>query len=72
MNSWDKKILTIKEYENMTKEYDKCKIKCSRCGHKTIIPVWVDKLPCNWCGYYIYRNKQLEFKEKVKQLMKVR
>lgn len=30
------------------------------------IPVWVDKQLCSWCGHYVYRNKNLEFKEKLK------
>lgn len=65
-------ILTNKEYQRISDEYDKVKIKCKHCGHKTIVPMWVDKQICSWCGYYVYRDKQLEFTETIKKLMKVR
>ena len=63
------RLLTNKEFSRMSNEYDKVKFKCT-CGHKVIIPVWVDKQICHWCGMYVYRNKQLEFKEKMKILIK--
>ena len=66
-----KKILTNKEYQNLSNEYDKVKIKCKHCGHKSIVPVWVDKKPCNWCNNYVFRDEKKEFiyriKEKIKQ-----
>lgn len=65
-----KPMLTNKEYQRISDEYDKIKIKCKHCGHKSILPVWVDKRPCSWCGYNVYRNKQLEFKDNVMKLMK--
>lgn len=67
-----KRILRTKddrEYQRRADELDKVKINC-KCGHRVIVPVWVDKQICGWCGYYVYRNKQLEFKEKLKQRIK--
>ena len=64
-------LLTNKEYQRISDEYDKVKIRC-KCGHKVIVPMWVDKQICAWCGYYVYRDKQLEFKETIKKMMKVR
>ena len=64
-----KRVLTDKEYQRMSNEYDKVKIRC-KCGHRVVIPVWVDKQICHWCGMYVYRDKQLEFKETMKLLMK--
>lgn len=61
--------MTVKEFERQSKEYDKVKVKC-KCGHRLVIPVWVDKQICSWCGHYVYRNKQLEFREKITQKMK--
>ena len=61
--------MTIKEFERQSDEYDKVKIRC-KCGHRVVIPVWVDKQLCKWCGYYVYRNKQLEFKEKLTKKIK--
>lgn len=54
------------EWKRLTNEYDKVKVRCS-CGRRVIIPVWVDKQLCDWCGHYVYRDKKLEFKEKLKQ-----
>lgn len=64
--SW---IMTKEQFQRQANEYDKVKIKC-KCGHKLVIPVWVDKQVCSWCGYYVYRNKRLEFKEKLMKEMK--
>ncbi len=56
-----------KIWQKSSDERDKVKIKCNHCGRKAIIPVWVDKQLCSWCGYYIYRNKKLEFLENMKK-----
>lgn len=58
-----------KEWDNQSDYYDRVKILCS-CGHKNVIPVWVDRNVCSWCGKYVYRNKRLEFEEKLKQALK--
>ena len=59
-------LWTIKEHQKMTDEYDKVKYLC-KCGHRVIIPRWVDKTLCNWCGNYVFKNKQDEFKFRVKE-----
>ena len=64
------KLLTVKEYERMTEEYDKVKYQCKRCGHKVIIPKWVDKQICDWCGYWVFKNKKDECIFRVKEKMK--
>lgn len=64
--SW---VMTREQFQRQTEEYNKVKVKC-KCGHKLVIPVWVDKQICSWCHHYVYRNKQLEFKEKVMREMK--
>ena len=56
-----------KIWQKSSDERDKVKIKCNHCGRKAISPVWVDKQLCSWCGYYIYRNKKLEFLENMKK-----
>ena len=66
------KLYTDAEFKRMSEEYSKVKYKCKHCGHKVVIPTWVDKQLCSWCGYYVFRNKQLEFRENMKKLMKVR
>lgn len=62
-------ILSDEEYERLSREYAKVKYKCN-CGHKVIIPAWVDKQLCNWCGNYVYKNKKDEFINKIKQKIK--
>ena len=41
-------VLTIKEYQRMSDEYDKVKYRC-KCGHRVIIPEWIDKQLCSHC-----------------------
>lgn len=60
-----------KWYQALTEEYDKVKITCS-CGHRVIVPMRTDKVVCAWCGHYVYRDKQLEFKERLLGQMKRR
>lgn len=64
------RLYTVKEYERLTNEYNKIKFKCKHCGRKIVIPAWVDKQICSWCGNYVYRNKQMEFTENIKKLIK--
>ena len=52
-----KKILSAKEYNTMSNNYEKVKYECSNCGHKEIIPEWVDKQICSWCQRYVFKNK---------------
>ena len=63
------KLFSDKEYERMTDEYDKVKYLCS-CGHRVIIPKWVDKQLCNWCGHYVFKSKGDEFKFRMKEKLK--
>lgn len=64
-----KKMLSIKEYERMSEEYEKVKYIC-KCGHRVVIPKWVDKQLCGWCGNYVFKNKEDEFKFRLKEKMK--
>lgn len=56
------KTLTIKEYKRMSEEYDKVKYRCKNCGHRVVIPYNVDKMICQWCHRYVFKNEQDEFK----------
>jgi len=62
-------ILTIKEFKKMTDEYDKVKYKC-KCGHRVVIPKWVDKQLCDWCGSYVFKDKKREFEYRLKEKIK--
>lgn len=63
------KVMSNAEYERMTVELDKVKVRC-KCGHRVIIPIWEDKQLCSWCKNYVYRDKRIEFKERLKGLLK--
>ena len=54
------------QYKRLTEEYDKVKYRC-RCGHRVIIPNKIDKNICSWCGNYVFKSKEEEFKYRVKE-----
>lgn len=62
-------ILTLKEFKRMTDEYEKVKYIC-KCGHRVVIPKWVDKQLCDWCGRYVFKDKRSEFKYRIKEIIK--
>lgn len=62
------KLLTIKEFERMTKEYDKVKYAC-KCGHRNIIPYNKEKTICSFCGSYVFKNKKDEDLYRIKERM---
>lgn len=41
------------------------KILC-KCGHRVLMSNRKKKIICSWCGNYVYKNKQIEFEEKLK------
>lgn len=44
----------------------KSKVKqICKCGHSVIVPSYVKKVKCNWCGCYVFKNKQDEFNYKL-------
>lgn len=64
-----KDILSTKEFNRMSNEYQKVKYYCE-CGHPVIIPVYVDKQICGWCGNYVFRDEKTKFKYKMKEKMR--
>ena len=62
--------LNNQEYERMTREYDKVKYTCKKCGRRVVIPYKVDKQICSWCGNYVFKTNQEEFKYRVKEYLK--
>ena len=63
------KLLTNKEFRRMSDEYDKVKYKCE-CGHKVVIPTWIDKKVCDWCGRYVFKSKKDEDLYRIKEMLK--
>lgn len=60
---------TSKEAE---KERTKYKVKCKRCDHVIVFTPnnKKNKIICNVCGYYVYKNDREEFKELMKRKLK--
>ncbi len=57
---------TNKELTLLLNDMTKSRVKCS-CGHSVLIPTRKDKTICSWCGNYVFRNKQDEFKYRFKE-----
>ncbi len=55
-----------KELRKLEEERNKYKVKC-KCGTKTVM-IDADKTICRGCGNYVYRNKKIEFMERMKSL----
>ena len=57
---------TNKELDKILNDITKSRIKC-KCGHSVVLPNRADKAICNWCGNYVFKNKEVEFKHRVKE-----
>lgn len=40
--------------------YTKNSVKCKHCGHTVFLGKLKFKI-CSWCGYYVFKNKKIEF-----------
>lgn len=50
--------------------YTKYAIKCPNCLHSILTTR--KKVLCNWCGAYVYKDKKLEFEDKLKASLRRR
>ena len=41
-------------------------VKC-KCGHSIVFTSKADRVFCDWCGKYCYKDKQTEFKYKMQE-----
>lgn len=41
-----------------------------KCGHSIFMPHYVTKRLCSWCNRWVYRNKEIEFKEKLQNQLR--
>lgn len=53
-----------REIRRLEEERSKYKVQC-KCGTKTIMTN-ADRTICRGCGHWIYRTKEIEFREKMK------
>ena len=59
-----------KTYINDSKRFNEAtryKIKCKKCEHSVVFYPMEHKYKkiCSWCGYYVYKDKKEEFKERL-------
>ena len=56
--------------DKMLEERTKYKVYC-KCGHGEVFYPFEkkNKKICSWCGYYVYKNKRIEFKDRLNSLM---
>ena len=68
------KVLTKsdKEFKRKSEVYSQNKYQCKHCGHKQLIPNFMEKNLCDWCGFWVFKNEKDEFlfrmKEKIKKM----
>lgn len=60
------KYITKKEDTIYFKKRSVFKITCSYCGHTTYDMI-EDREICSWCNHWIYKNKKVEFRYKLKE-----
>lgn len=59
------------EQQKLEEERAKFKVKCKHCGHIMVL-TFADRTICNHCGFYIYKDKQTEFRYKMKTEMRMK
>ena len=63
-------IRTEEEDDRLFEAFSKYKVKCKHCDHSAVLPVNKDKKLCTWCGNYIFRTPEIEFKYRLNQELK--
>lgn len=61
--------MNFKEIKNYDSAIEKVKVRC-KCGHRVIIPYWVDKQICSWCRNYVFRDKKKEFEFRMREKLR--
>lgn len=57
---------TNEDLSKILNDITQATIKCS-CGHSVLIPQKQNKFICSWCGNYVFRTKEEEFKYRMKE-----
>lgn len=58
-----------KAMDKLLKSVGENTIYCKNCGHSVVIPK-ADRTICRWCGNWVYRTPQIEFKYKLMKKIK--
>lgn len=59
---------TFKEIKDKEDIQSKYKIRC-KCGHIMVL-VGKDRKMCRWCGHWVYKSPQIEFRYKLTDKLK--
>ena len=59
-------MITIPEMQKFQDALNEHTYTCS-CGHRVVIMPYVDKVLCNWCKHYVFKNKSDEFKYRLNE-----
>lgn len=43
---------------------------CKVCGRKRIVKKGKDRIICDWCGHYVYKDEGTEFRYKMQEALK--
>lgn len=62
--------LSEEELQKQQEEISKHKYVCKHCGHKQLVPNYMEKNLCDWCGYWVFRNDKDEFKFRMNERLK--
>lgn len=60
--------MTFKEESRLFRELSKFRVRC-KCSHSVYIGR-MDRMMCSHCGEWVYRTPELQFKYKMKEVLK--
>ena len=66
---WRRIYMTNDEIQKYTDEINKHKYLC-KCGKKVYIGANREKALCGWCGNYVFKNKEDEFKYRINERLR--
>ena len=64
MNGKDYLDKSMKSVTKRIEFYNKVSVHCKNCGH-TVTVLSVDRIICDWCGYWVYKDDKTEFMYKM-------
>ena len=72
VNRYGRQKLTLKEESDLANKKREMKVRCPNCGY--LVPFYAfddkDKKICRYCKRYIFKNKNVEFKYRLKEKLK--
>lgn len=60
--------MKMKEIQELYEKMNDHKLKCS-CSHTMFMPNKRDRMCCNHCGRWVYKDKKTEYKYKMREML---